>query len=509
MSTAPGAIVAVDAGTSALRVLAFDPSGRRLAYFSRPNEIHREVDGTAEADPLLWAAALRDGLREVVEQLGGAHEVTAIAITSQRATVVAVDASGDPVFPALLWRDRRSGAEAGQFAERVGKVRVYERTGLRVDSYFTAPKLMWLAANHPREAARASHYLSVQDYLAQHLTGEVGTDWTQASRTLLFDIERQLWDPELIEASGVDAGRLPPASAPGSVAGTLLPELARASGLPSGVPVIRAGGDQQCGLVGLGVAAPGAAGVTVSSGSFLLAPVGTSRRDRFRRVLCGPAAVPGQWVLEAGAQTAMSTVSWLLATLRRGEAEAEVEAALAESPPGARGVVVLPHFNGISAPYWDPRARGAILYLTEAHVPADLLRADLEGIAIDVRRNLRVLRPLLDKPLREMRAGGGGARSDRFNQLQADVYGTELVPIAEPESAALGAAVQAAVTTGLFADHASAVATMVHADEERRTVPRAACAALYEELAETHEQLLDEIPTDRPPPGPECEQAIG
>ncbi len=509
MSRGAPAVLAVDAGTSALRVLAFDSDGRRLAHFARPNEIRREVDGTAEADPRLWLAALRGGLREVASALGGAHEIAAIAITSQRATVVATDAAGDPVFPALLWRDRRGGADAARFAEAVGKERVYERTGLRADSYFTAPKLIWLARSHPEIAAGASWYLSVQDYLVQHLSGEVGSDWTQASRTLLFDSELNRWDPDLVAASGLDARRLPPVGPPGSRAGTLLPEVAGATGLPSGIPVVRAGGDQQCGLVGLGVAAPGAAGVTVSSGSFLLAPVGRPRRDRFRRILCSPAAVPGQWVLEAGAQTAMSTVSWLLATLGRGDAEAEVEAALSESPPGARDVVVLPHFNGIAAPYWDPRARGAILNLTEAHGPADLIRADLEGIAIDVRRNLRALRPLLDDPVAELRAGGGGARSDRFNQLQADVYGTDLVPVLEPESAALGAAVQGAVATGLHPDHGAAVAAMVHADEARRARARPEHAAIYEELAETHERLLEEISTDPPPGREDREQAIG
>jgi sugar (pentulose or hexulose) kinase len=501
VNAASPAIVAVDAGTSALRVVAFDPEGRRLAHFSRRNEIHREVDGTAEADPASWTAAVADGLREVAAELAGSHEVAAISVTSQRASVVAVDAAGEPVHPALLWRDRRGDDAAGFLSEEVGKERVYERTGLRVDSYFTAPKLIWLARTHPEAAAAARWYLSVQDYLVHQLTGEVGTDWTQASRTLLFDIEHRSWDPELIEASGIDPERLPPASAPGSSASGLLPGLAAAAGLPAGIPVVRAGGDQQCGLVGLGVVAAGAAGVTVSSGSFVLAPVARPRRDRFRRILCSPAAVPDQWVLEAGSQTAMSTVGWLLSTLGRADPEIEVEAALAESPPGARDVVVLPHFNGIAAPYWDPRARGAILNLTEAHGPADLLRADLEGIAIDVRRNLGVLGPLLDDPLTELRAGGGGARSDRFVQMQADVYGLDLVPAAEPEAAALGAAVQAAIATGLHADHEAAVAAMVHPDEGRRAAPRAELAGLYARLAELHECMLDDICTDPPAEG--------
>ncbi|MFN8215954.1 MAG: FGGY-family carbohydrate kinase [Solirubrobacterales bacterium] len=492
MSSPAAAIIAVDAGTSALRVVGFDLEGRRLAHFSRASEVRRDVDGTAEQDPLLWAAAMRDGLREVGAALAG-REVAAIAVTSQRASVVAVDAAGEPVHPALLWRDRRGGADAERFGETLGPYPLYERTGLRTDSYFTAPKLSWLARSHPAAAARASWYLSVQDYLVQQLSGEVGTDWTQASRTLLFDIEVNRWDPDLVDTWGLDPRRLPPTDPPGSTAGALRSELARETGLPSGIPVVRAGGDQQCGLVGLGVVAGGSAGVTVSSGSFLLAPVGHPCRDRFRRILCSPSAVPGQWVLEGGSQTAMSSVSWMLRTLGQGDPEVAIEAALAESPPGARDVVVLPHFNGIAAPYWDPRARGAIVGLSEAHQPADLIRADLEGIAIDVRRNLRVLAPLLDDDLVELRAGGGGARSDRFLQLQADVYRMPLAPVREPEAAALGAAIQGAIATGRHRDHQAAAAAMVHPDESRRARPREELGELYEELVETHERLLDEI----------------
>ena len=496
MSPDAAAIVAVDAGTSALRVVAFDLEGRRLARFSAPSEIRREVDGTAEQDPRTWIAALERGLRAVAAELGGEREIAAIAVTSQRASVVAVDAAGEPVHPALLWRDRRGAADAERLAERIGAEELQRRTGLRVDAYFTAPKLLWLARAQPLAAARASWYLSVQDYLVHHLTGEIGTEWTQASRTLLFDVARGAWDPDLVDACELDPRRLPPPDAPGSTAGPLRSELAREIGLPGGVPVVRAGGDQQCGLVGLGVIAPGAAGITVSSGSFLLAPVEEPCRDRFRRVLCSPSAVPGQFVLEAGSQTAMSTVSWMLRTLGRGAPESEVEAALAESPPGARDLVVLPHFNGIAAPYWDGQARGAILGLTEAHVPADLLRADLEGIAIDVRRNLRILRLLIDAELTDLRAGGGGARSERFLQLQADAYGLPLVPVREPEAAALGAAVQAAVAGGRHPDHGAAVAAMVHPAEELRALPRPELAGLYADLAERHERLLDEISTE-------------
>lgn len=488
VSNSQPVLLSVDAGTSGLRAVAFDEAGvcraqAEAAYAQR----HVAVLGV-EQDAATWIGALERTLSAVAPAAAGAP--AALAVTSQRATIVPVDADGRALHPALSWRDKRSGPQCRWLAAQIGAEELYARTGLRLDPYFSLPKILWLRDERPRAFARARSLLTIHDLLVHHLTGRSATEYTQASRTLLFDVDRLRWDVEIAAACGLDPGLLPEALPPGSVAGGLRREVARRVGLPAGLPVVMAGGDQQSAAVGLGVVGPGLAEVTTGSGAFVLAPVARPRRDAGRQVLCSAAAVPGTWILEGSVLTAMSAYRWLREELTGGVREpCDVEAVLADSPPGARGVVALPYLSGSGAPHWDPAARGVLFNLGLRHVAADLGRAVLEGIVIEVAAGLRAIRELCEEPIGEVRAGGSATASDRFNQLQADVFGLPVMPGAGKHSTALGAAIQAAAAIGLRQDVPAAANAMVGAAGARRRTPDPARTALYDRLRALRERL--------------------
>ncbi|HEU4974352.1 MAG TPA: FGGY-family carbohydrate kinase [Baekduia sp.] len=472
-------LVAVDAGTSGLRAVVIDRSGTVVAEREVPYEPTHLPGRGVEQDAETWIAAMETALAGVAPAAG---TPAALAVTSQRATIVPVDATGRALHPAISWRDRRSEPQCARLASRMTAAELQARTGLRLDSYFSLPKILWLRDERPAAFAAARQFLTVHDLLVHHLTGRFATDWTQASRTLAFDVRRLQWDEDILSAAGLSPDVLPEALPPGTVAGSLRAEVARRVGLSTSPPVVLAGGDQQAAALGLGVVAPGQAEVTTGSGAFVLAPVGEPRCDADSRLLCSPAAVRGSWLLEGSVLTAMTSYRWLRREVAGLTGPTDVEAVLDASPPGARGVLALPRLAGAAAPRWDPSARGVLFNLGLEHTADDLGRAVLEGIVHDAAGCLAEVERVLGGPLSEVRVSGSAAASDHFNQLQADAFGRPVLPTASRHATALGAAILAAVAVGVHDDLTAAVAAMTRTDTRRGRVPDPARSELYERL---------------------------
>lgn len=498
----PDTILALDIGTSGARAVLFALDGTPQGTAYREYRSHFRTPTVIDHDPQTWLNAVDAAVPEVLHQTGTAPEsVLAVAVTSQRATIMPVDAEGRPLAPAILWQDKRTLPQCVQIEQTVGAAEIYARTGLRIDPYFSLPKLLWFQQERPELFRRTHRFLTVHDLVIHHLTGRFRTDWTQASRTMLFDVDHLRWDEELASRFGLDAELMPEALPPGAAAGGLTPEAAAWLGLRAGIPVVMAGGDQQAAAIGLGVIAPGLAKVTTGTGSFVVAPVGAPYRDPQRRVLCSASAVAGAWILEAGIFTSGSTYRWLRDELSAAERSSAAMLGLdpydllnleaEQAPPGAGGLLVLPHFAGSAAPYWDPHARGVIFNLALGHKRSDLVRAVLEGIALEVNKNLAIIRSLAagGDGLIEVRVSGGAARSDQFNQIQADVYGSPVVPGQLEQATALGAAILAAVAVGAYPDVASACAAMARLDRGRTRAPDPARHRLYQEVGALHDAV--------------------
>ena len=493
-------ILTLDLGTSSVRGTLYSIDGEEL--FSAAHSYAPEFlnDGRVRQAPSSW----NDGVLEVLRRCGDASGETdaspqVIAVTSQRASVIPVDESGTALYDAIMWQDKTTHAECREIERQISNKEAYSITGLRIDPYFSAPKIMWLKGNEPDIFKRSKAFLGVQDYVVLMLTGKMVTDHSQACRTLLMDIRSREWSPRMLEICAVDESRLPALVAPGSIVAPLLPKIAEATHLPSHTRVLLAGGDQQVAAIGMGVITEGTAEANTGTGSFLIAPVAEPVLHPEEKTLCSAAAIPGQWVAEAGVLTTGILYSWFAAEFTStftsdSEDFAEINKLVKESPPGANGIIALPHFKGSAAPFWNPYAKGLFFNLTLANTRADMARALLESVVLDMGANLKLLQELLPRPIAEVVIAGGLTRFDLFNQLQADVFATQVRRPANSEASSTGALISALVTLGVHADYRTAFEA-VGGPAGTRLQPSREHASVYEKADILREKLyraLDE-----------------
>ena len=317
-------ILCIDLGTTGCHAVIFDEKGQQI---SRSYQEYKSIylpGRWIDHDPKTWLQAARKTVKEAVKKIEfDKNYISAVAVTSQRATVISVDKKGNPLDNAILWQDKRAIEETKHLINEYGREKIYDVTGLRVDPYFTLPKLLWLKKNKPEIYNHTFVFLPVQDFIIHFLTGEFKTDWTQASRTMLFNIDKFIWDKDFIKSVGIDFNKLPEAVPPGSIIGLVNQAASDELGLPKGIPVITAGGDQHCAAIGLGVIKPGIVEVSTGTGSFVLANSDKPVKDFNQRLICSASSIAGKWVLEAGIFTTGSIYRWFRDNF--GEIEMETQ----------------------------------------------------------------------------------------------------------------------------------------------------------------------------------------
>ena len=445
-------VLAIDEGTTGARALAFDRAGRVRGqgyaeipqHFPRPGWV--EHDGEE-----IWRATLRAVDRALAGKRRGA--VAAIGITNQRETTLLWDRRrGWPVHRALVWQDRRTTEMCAQLRHSGWEPLVRRRTGLLLDPYFSGTKVAWLLRHVPRAARRAERgelaFGTVDSWLVWKLSGGRAhvTDPTNASRTLLYDIGKRRWEPDLLDLFEAPASLLPEVRASSGEFGVTR----GVRGLPDGVPILGIAGDQQAALYGQGCFRAGEAKNTYGTGCFLLLQTGArrvpSKRGLLTTVACDAEGQPS-YALEGAVFIAGAVIQWLRDGLGLVKRAAESEK-LAGSVPDTLGTVLVPAFVGLGAPYWRPDARGAWLGLTRGVTRAHLARAAIESIAFQTRDVVDAMAADSGRGPSRLRVDGGAAANDLLLQFQADLLG---IPVERPrflETTALGAAALAARALG-------------------------------------------------------------
>ncbi len=488
-------LITLDIGTTSLRAILYDAQGRALHAEPRHNPPDYGDDGRVEQDPASWLAhgtsALR-GCADAAARLGVAP--AGVSVTAQRSSVIAVDSAGQPLHPALLWQDTRAGPLAQTMAG--DNAAVYARTGLKISPVFSALKMAWLRRERPAVWAQAHKLLGVQDWVMLGLTGRYATDHSFGSRTNLLDLHTRCWDADLLALFGVPERLLCDLVPPGAIVGGLTPARAAATGLRPGLPVVSAGGDQQCAALGLGLFSALHAVANTGTGSFVIGHAAAPALDPEMRVSCNVSAVPGAYIVEAAMLTTGAVHRWLLdlvggegAPGPRFEALATEAAAV---PPGSHGLLWLPHFKGAGSPHWDPQARGALCNLSLSTTRGEMVRALLEAIAIELQQGLALVEPLCGT-VAAVHVSGGMTRSALFNQIQADVMERPLRRFASNEATSEGAWIAGAVATGLAADHAAAFARLAERDPPTAYLPDAATRPVYRRQARRTQALYDAL----------------
>jgi glycerol kinase len=447
-------VLAIDQGTTSTRAAIFNERGQCLASVAREFRQHYPQAGWVEHDPVeIWNTVAEVVPQALLQARLEARELAAIGVTNQRETVVLWDrASGQPVAPAIVWQDRRTAPFCRE--RKNDEPWLFERTGLVLDPYFSATKVHWLlqkdAALRRRAAAGQLALGTIDSWLLWNLTGGTvhATDPSNASRTLLLNLHTARWDAELCRYFDVPEALLPTIQPSSSRFGVT----AALPFLPAGIPITGIAGDQQAALFGQAGFQAGQAKCTYGTGAFFLVHSGTRPIRSQHRLLSSLAAMVDdtpQYVLEGSVFIAGAAVQWLRDGLkviaRSGETETLAAQSSAQEP-----ILLVPGFVGLGAPHWAPDVRGVLFGLTRSTSTADLARAVLEGVALQVVDLVLAADQDTGTPLETLRVDGGMARNPWFLQCQANLLGRIVQPSVEREATALGAAFLAGLAVGVW-----------------------------------------------------------
>lgn len=438
------AFIGVDVGTTAVKTIAISPEGEVIARAEQGYPLSTPRQGWSEQDPEDWWRATQATLEAV--SAAGVRDVRGIGLSGQMHGLVCLDERDRVLRPAILWNDQRTGAECAEIEERVGLQRLIQLTGNRALTGFTAPKLLWLRRHEPDLYSRIAHVLLPKDYVRLRLTGEHAMDVTDASGTLLFDVERRCWSDEVTQVLEVRRSWLPRVLESPEVSGRTA----------DGVAVAAGAGDQAAAALGVGVDRPGPLSVVLGTSGVVFAALPAFAADPQARVHAFCHAVPGGWHAMGVMLSAAGSLQWFRDALAGGVPFAELDAEAARWAPGCEGLMFLPYLTGERTPHADPEARGAFVGLSLRHDRAALVRAVLEGVAYGLRDSLELL-SALGVRAEAGRASGGGARSRLWLRVVASALGLPLELTVVEEGSAYGAALLAGVAGGAFADVRQAV----------------------------------------------------
>lgn len=479
-------IIGVDSGTSSTRAILFDEQGESIAEGRHAYNILRPHPGWVEQNAEWWWEALIGALQNLFKNCPVRKEkIVSLAMTHQRITFVPVDGSIRPLRNAILWNDIRCSKENEWANQQVGREKIYKKTGYN-PGIWSVYKAMWLRDHEPEIYDNTHKFLLVQDYLTYKLTGEIATTSSAAVMTGCLDIaHRHRWAEDILEELRISPAKwVETIVSGGEIVGRVLPGAAQETGLPEGLPIISASGDQPCGVVGAGLIGPAVLGINGGTSCTMetctehlildpdcnyfveISPMGTYFPEN--SVYSGGSALMN-WLKQLVASDDIDASGWnTFYDLAK------------EAPCGNWGLMLIPYFSGATAPYWDLDARGVMFGFLMDHSKGHLVRAVMEGLAYEVRRQAGYIEKGTGIKTKEIRMYGGSARSDLWNQTFANVMGTPVSVPSTVETTALGAAICGAKGAGIYPSIEEAVREMVRIS--KHYLPDEQIVPLYDRL---------------------------
>lgn len=457
-------LLAVDVGLTNVKAVVFDREGDIRSRSAIPYRTARPGPDAAEQDPDGWWDAVALSVRALPDQVR--EGIIGIGVTGHMHSLVAVDATGRPVRPAMILGDRRAAPDALAITERVGDEAVYRITGAELDASMPAAKVRFLARTEPDRWRHVAHLLGCKDYLRFRLTGEIATEPVDACATSLYDIGRGCWSDELTEAAGVRPSMLPEVRVPWDVAGLLGSEAAGSLRLRRGIPVAVGAGDDVV-TIGFGMIEPGIALEHIGTTGSIMAVADRQMPDPERKLELYPHVLPDRWVVGGSHTAAGAAIAWAAELLGYPTVEASL---LALDAPAVRGLAFLPTLAGERFPERIPSARGAWIGLSLEMTREGLMRSVFEGVAASLEAVLKQIDQVIG---RQTSIRVSVADSERWLAIRAAYYGRPLEVSRTPEPTALGLAALVAVATGIHADVRSAVRTMTRIERTIQSTPTA------------------------------------
>ena len=493
-------IAGLDIGTTGCKCTVFDEKGQFLAKAYRDYPVKRSVGGH-EID----ASAIMDGVFAVIQEMVYEYpDIKAIGVTSFGEAFVCVDEAGMPLYPAMLYTDPRGRKECQELVDKLGEMDIADITGLRPHEMYSISKIMWLKKNKPEVYARTRHILLMEDYVVYNLTGKPRIDYSLATRTMAFDIEKLCWSKEVLQAAGVEEHLLSSPVPTGTVAGIVTERAIEKTGLNADTQIICVSHDQIAAAVGAGVfdasiAVDGAGTVQCLTPVYDSMPDMSVMYNGYYSVV--PYVVPGKYVAYAFSYTGGALMQWCVDTFAKKEKELakaqgiSVNEYLERAYAAERGekpgnLLVLPHLAGASTPYMDNCSKGAVLGLTADTTVADIYRGCMEGVVYEMYLNMEALKDSGIK-FTKLHATGGGARSRVWMQMKADILNMPITALKTIDAGTVGCAMLTGIAIGLFDSLENAATHMV--EETVTYMPRPEMHEAYMNVYEKYKKIYQAV----------------
>lgn len=497
-------VIGIDLGTSGTKTVLFDQLGNTIASHTVEYPMYQPQNGWAEQDPADWWNATVTTVKSVVTESGVSNtDIVGIGISGQMHGLVMLDEENQIIRNSIIWCDQRTAEECEDIERLVGRERLIQITANPALTGFTASKIMWVKKHEPENYAKCRHILLPKDYVRFMLTGEYATEVSDASGMQLLDVGKRCWSDEVLDKLGIDKSYLGKVYESPEITGYVTEEIAALTGLAAGTPVVGGAGDNAAAAVGTGTVVDGAAFTTIGTSGVVFAHTKEMAIDPKGRVHTFCCAVPGEWHVMGVTQGAGLSLKWfrdnfcqdiIAEAKEKGVDPYDITNVMAEaSGISARRLLFLPYLMGERTPHLDPNARGAFIGLSAIHERGDMIRAIMEGVTYSLKDCLSVLEEMGVQP-DNMLACGGGARSDLWRQMMADVYGMNVSTVDSKEGPALGVAILAMVGVGLYASVEEACQKVIRV--KNTTEKNVENAEKYEKVYQIYKGLYQHLRKD-------------
>ncbi|CAN5566737.1 xylulokinase [soil metagenome] len=497
-----GFLLGIDIGTSGTKTLLCDESGKVVATAMAEHRIFSPKPGWSEQHPEDWWQATITATKAVMKKAKAkAADVKAIGLSGQMHGSVFLGAGNKVLRPALLWNDQRTQKQCDEITSKAGgREKLIELVANPALTGFTAPKILWVRENEPKVYEKTKQILLPKDYIRLRMTGEFATEVSDASGTLLLNVVERKWSDKLLSILKIDKALLPRVVESQEITGVLNAEGASSLGLKEGTPVVGGAGDQAAGAVGNGIVRAGIVSATLGTSGVIFAHSDQPVRDPLGRVHTMCHAIPGKWCVFGCMLSAGGSFQWFRNQMgaseiadakKQGRDPYELLIEIAETAaPGSEGLYFLPYLTGERCPHPDPNARGAWIGLTSRTTRSMIVRSLLEGVTYGMRDMLEIMQGMTI-PITQVRASGGGARSDFWRHLQADVYKQPIVLTNAEEGPAYGVAVLAGVGTGVWKSVDEACGASIK--QSTKVSPNAKRSAIYDKHFAVYDKLYGDL----------------
>lgn len=500
-------LIGIDVGTSATKTVLFKENGEIVSSASKEYPLLQPQNGWAEQNPEDWKNAVLETLASVVREARAGdidpEEIRGIGLSGQMHGLVMLDEKGEVIRPSIIWCDQRTGSEVEEMLEKMPKERWIEITANPPLTGWTAAKILWVKNHEPEKYAKCRHILLPKDYIRYVLTGVFATEVSDASGMQLLDVPNRCWSDEVLRTLEIDPNLLGRVYESCEATGTLLPEIAEQTGLCEKTVVAGGAGDNAAAAVGTGIVRDGTAFTTIGTSGVVFAHTSKLKIDPNGRVHTCCCAVPGAWHIMGVTQAAGLSLKWFKDNFCQDYVEQAEKAGrdvydlvnrdVAQIAPGSDHLIYLPYLMGERTPHLDPDCRGVFFGLSAIHTKRHLLRAVMEGVAYSLCDCKEILGEM-GVEVHQMMACGGGGKSPIWRQMLADLYDCPVKTVEQSEGPALGVAILAGVSCGVYSDVESACAKLLSVKQS--TEPNPAQREIYARYHRLYQKLYASLKAD-------------